>query len=574
MGKEGRADFGEEWKQEAYKLALKNAIQHEGKANEKAVLGMLLREHPELKSDVKQIIPALKEIVDSVNEMSKEEQEREAERLNILIMEDRKEEQISLPPLPNAKKGKVVMRIAPFPSGPIHIGNARPFILNDEYAKMYNGKLLLVIDDTIGGGGKEIDPDAYELIPDGLKWLGVEFSDVIYKSDRLEVYYEYARKLIEKDMAYVCECKAEKLREYRRKGIECEHRNRSVDENLRLFEDMLSGKFREGQASLRIKTDMKHKNPAFRDRVLMRISEREHPRVGRKYRVWPLLEFSWAIDDHLLGITHILRGKDLMMETEMEKYIWDIFGWEHAIVIHTGLMKIEGIKLSKSKAQKEVRAGIYSGWDDPRTWSMQSLRKRGIQPQAIRNFVLSVGLSQADITVPIDALYKENRRIIDSIALRYFFVPEPVLLEVKHAEERVAEAPLHPDFPEKGVRKIKFGGKVYVSASDAKILEKGSVVRLKDLMNVHIIEKGEVLIAEEVEMEDIKKIQKIQWVPHEDNVKTRVVMPDGEIIDGLAEPNCLNLKNGTIIQFERFGFCRVDNLDKVNKELIAYYTHR
>jgi glutamyl-tRNA synthetase len=237
-------------------------------------------------------------------------------------------------------------------------------------------------------------------------------------------------------------------------------------------------------------------------------------------------------------------------------------------------MRIEGIKLSKSKAQKEVRAGIYSGWDDPRTWSMQSLRKRGITPQAVRNFVLSVGLSQSDITVPIDALYKENRRIIDPIALRYFFVPGPVLLEIKDARERTVQVPLHPDFPERGTREIRLKGRVYIWNEDAKNLREGVVVRLKDLINIRIIKSGETLVAEEVDIADIKRIQKIQWVPYEDNIRTKVVMPDGEIVEGFAESSCIDLKPQIVIQFERFGFCCVDKVDKVNKELIAYYTHR
>ena len=154
---------------------------------------------------------------------------------------------------------------------------------------------------------------------------------------------------------------------------------------------------------MRVKTSMQHENPAFRDRVLFRISERAHPRVARKYRVWPLLEFSWAIDDHLLGITHIIRGKDLMMESEMEKYIWNIFGWPSCELLHSGMVRLEGMqaKISKSKAQKEVLSGKFSSWSDPRTWSVQSLMLRGIQPEALRKFVEDIGLNQNDTTVAL-----------------------------------------------------------------------------------------------------------------------------------------------------------------------------
>ena len=341
---------------------------------------------------------------------------------------------------------------------------------------------------------------------------------------------------------------------------------------------MLNHEYKEGEASLRIKTDMKHPNPAFRDRVLMRISEREHPRVGNKYVVWPLLEFSWAIDDHLLGITHILRGKDLMMETEMEKFIWDIFGWEHPVVIHTGLMRIEGVKLSKSKFQKEVKSGEFMGWHDPRTWSMQSLRKRGFMPEAIRRFVLSVGMSEADIVVPVEALYKENRRLIDPLANRYFFVHDPVLLEIENCTQPVAATPpLHPDFRGRGHRKLEFKGKAYITKQDAELLRNQRIVRLKDLMNVEFVgEENDRMVVRRIEDDevDMRKIVKVQWVPAHDFISARVVMPDATILKGYAESTCASVKPDTIVQFERFGFCRIESYDKLNKELLAYYTHR
>ena len=219
----------------------------------------------------------------------------------------------------------LVVRFAPYPSGPLHIGNAKQLILNDEYAKMYTGKFILVYDDTIGSEEKNISNEAYSLILDGVKWLNVKISKIYYKSDRLEIYYKYASELIKENKAYVCFCKAEELRKSRERGIECIHRNHSINENLEFWQQMLKNKFKPGQIILRIKTSMTHPNPAFRDRVLFRISVRSHPRTKLKYKIWPLLEFSWAIDDHLLGITHILRGKDLMMESEMERFIWDTF---------------------------------------------------------------------------------------------------------------------------------------------------------------------------------------------------------------------------------------------------------
>jgi len=226
----------------------------------------------------------------------------------------------------------------------------------------------------------------------------------------LEIYYKYAEEIIKKDKAYVCSCKPEVLRENRAKGKDCSCRKQSVEQNLKLWKEMF--KVKEGSMTLRIKTSMQDKDPAFRDRVIFRISEREHPRIKKKYRIWPLLDFSWAVDDYLLGMTHVLRGKDLMIETKMEEYIFDIFKWKKPEFIHTGLLQIEGIKLSKSKGQKEIKEGKYSGWDDPRTWSLQSLERRGIQPEAIRKFIISQGLTKSETTIPIDILYSINKDLI------------------------------------------------------------------------------------------------------------------------------------------------------------------
>jgi len=408
-----------DWQGFILAYALKNAIEHEGKAVEGAVISGLFHEGLE-KSDVKNVIKEVKLILNKVNAMTGDEQQEQFAGLKESTSHREGRQEGDLPELPEAVKGKVVMRIAPFPSGPLHIGNTRQVILNDEYAKKYDGKLLLVIDDTIGSEEKQIAPEAYKLIEQGVQWLQVKYQKpILYKSDRLENYYKYAEELIQKGKAYVCYCDAETLRKNRAEGKECKHRSQKPEETMAEWKKMF--KLGEGKAVLRIKTSMKDPNPAFRDRVLFRISEREHSRVGKKYKVWPLLEFSWAIDDKLLGMTHIIRGKELMIETDMEKFIFDIFGWKHPVFIHTGLLQFEGVKLSKSKGQKEIREGRYTGWDDPRTWSLQSLEKRGIMPETIRKFIVGLGINQNEITVPIDILYAENRKLLNEVAKGYGF---------------------------------------------------------------------------------------------------------------------------------------------------------
>lgn len=549
------------------KHALINATQHEGKADVQAVLGKIIAEKPELKPKIKKIISDIKKTVEEVNSWPIKKQKTQLKNFGIKIRKERIEEKKELPPLPNAEKyKKIAMRLAPFPSGPLHIGNARMVILNDEYVKKYKGKLLLVIDDTIGSEEKFILPEAYDLITDGLKWLGVKWDRLIYKSNRLKFFYNAAGELIKKNLAYVCECETEILRENRVKGIECVHRNQSVEENLRKWRNMLSGKFKEGEIVVRIKTDMKHPNPAFRDRVLLRVVEREHPRVGKKFVVWPLLEFSWAVDDQLLGITHILRGKDLVMEDMMEDFIWNKLGLKKTEFIHYGMLNIEEFKLSKTEARKAIEREEYSGWDDPRTWSLQSLRKRGIQPEAIRKFILNMGLSLADVTVPAEILYAENRKIVDSKANRYFAVLDPVEISIKNAPRmNKTKAHLHPDFPKRGYRTIPVNTqKIYIEKDDLEKY-KNQEVGLINLFSVKL-EKEVEFVSKKIEI----GTQKIQWIS-EPNVKIRIIMPDGKEKIAIAEPDIKKLKKGDLIQLQRIGFARVD---KTDKDIVLYFAHK
>jgi len=550
------------------KHALINAIQYNGKANPQAVLGKVIGEKPELKIRIKEISEEVRKVVEEINSWSIKKQEEKLRKLGIKIEKERKEERKELPPLPNAEKyEKIVMRLAPFPSGPLHIGNARMVILNDEYVKKYKGKLLLVMDDTIGSKEKFVIPEAYDLIIDGLKWLGVKWDEIVFKSDRLEIFYKGAEELIKRGLAYVCECDSETLRKNRIAGIECEHRNRSIEENLKKWKDMVNGKFEEGKAVLRLKTDMKHPNPAFRDRVLFRIVKREHPRVGKKWVCWPLLEVSWAFDDQLLGVTHILRGKDLIIEDMVEEFIWDKLGLKKKPeFIHYGLLNIKGIKLSKTEARKAIEKGEYSGWDDPRTWSLQSLRKRGIQPEAIRRFILSMGLSLADVTVPVEILYAENRKIIDPLANRYFAVLNPIEISVDGAPEiKETKALLHPDFPERGYRKIPLDlEKIYIEKEDFEKF-KGEEIGLINLFTIKLDKRAE-FVSEKIKFE----AKKIQWVS-EPNEKIKIVMPDGLIKEAIAEPSIRNIKENDLVQLVRIGFARCD---KANKEIVLYFGHK
>lgn len=556
------------------RYALKNAVKFDGEASVGPVMSKVMGEFEEMREDPGGTKELVGKMVDEVNKISFEDQKKELkEEMPQFFEEDEEEERNRLPELDSED---VVMRMAPYPSGPLHIGNARMVLLNDEYVKRNDGKLILFFDDTIGSEEKKPLSDAYDMIKDGLDWLDVDYHEIYYKSERMETYYEYGEKIIEMGEAYVCECRAEELRKKREKGEKCEHRDRSIEDNLKHWNEMLNGTFNEGEAVVRLKTDMEHSDPAFRDRVLFRIAEKEHPRVGMKYHVWPLLEFSWAIDDYQLGITHILRGKDLVIEDRMEEYIWDLFGWEGGEFLHYGMLRLKDVKLSKSEFQNKIQKGGLRGWDDPRTWSLQSLERRGIQPEAIRDFILDFGMSKTDIEVPPSKLYSKNREIIDSRANRYFFVKDPVKIklggEVEGGiETQEAKIPRHPEFSERGNRVLKSTREVWIPRKEWEA-NQGEEIRLKNLFNIEL--EGDEEKEEKkgkITNSGRRDLIKIQWLPRDgDELEAVVEHPDGKNAHGLVEKNVEEVNLGDIVQFERYGFVKIHEKEPI----LASFGHR
>ncbi|UCE09223.1 MAG: glutamate--tRNA ligase [Candidatus Thorarchaeota archaeon] len=551
---------------------LENAIKYNGKPSGKSVMSALMGNRTELRQRAQEVKAIVEKVVTEVSSLTLEQQRVELSEIApelVEVSDKLEEEEKELPPLPNLEKwSKIIMRLAPFPSGPLHIGNARMVILNDYYVKRYDGELILVFDDTIGSEEKVVEPDAYDLIPEGLDYLDVKCHRTIYKSDRLDLFYKYAVDLIERREAYVCDCDAEVWRTKHKLEMKaCPCSFLSVEDNLARWERMLDGSYPERSAAVRLMTGMTDPDPAMRDHVILRISDAEHPRVGAKYRVWPLLEYSWGIDDHELGISHIIRGKDLVKEGKIEQHIWNIYGWPHSELMYYGRIRFQDAKLSKSKSRKEVLDGVYSGWDDPRTWSLQSLEKRGIHPDALRKAMLDLGLSVVDISMSMKPVYSENRKIRDEQSPRLFLVLDPVWLSISGLPTSVTEveAPVHPDFPERGVRKIPLNVKkgavsLGVSSTDFQRIDEGEVFRLKDLANFTMRKKkAPSALFYSLDVDDVRRISGpiIHWVPEKESIPIELVMIDGHEVEGVAEPSAKGLKQGTFLQFERVGFGKV-----------------
>ncbi|MEE8199300.1 MAG: glutamate--tRNA ligase, partial [Thermoplasmata archaeon] len=255
--------------------------------------------------------------------------------------------------------------------------------------------------------------------------------------------------------------------------------------------------------------------------------------------------------------------KDLMMEDDMERAIWDVFEVEGPTFVHYGLLRVKEAELSKSRQRQLIEAGELTGADDPRTWSLQSLERRGIRPEALRGFIKGFGLSLTDIEVPGETLYAENRRLIDPDANRYFFVPDPVAVRIKGLPEpREAHPRLHPDFPDRGTRTLPGAEEVYLATQDLEA-HQGEEIRLKDWCNVRLNRDAEFLSWQ------VKNIPKVQWLPR--GHPASVLMPDASEVEGLVEEAVADLAEGTMLQFERFGFVR---LEERGPPVRAIYAHR
>ncbi|OUJ18970.1 Glutamyl-/glutaminyl-tRNA synthetase [Methanonatronarchaeum thermophilum] len=550
---------------EIKKYTLANALDYDGEANTGAVMSKVMGEREDLRNQAKEVKKTVQKIVKEINQMSIEEQRKKLQEIapEMLQEEEIKEEQ-ALPDLPG-NTDKVRMRFAPNPSGPLHLGHARAAILNDEYVEKYNGKFILRIEDT---DPKRVYPPAYEMIEEDIQYLEIDVDEKIIQGERIETYYEYAEQLIEMNKAYVCRCPAEQFRKLKKKGIACECRDQTPEKNLELWNKMLEGRYKEGEVAVRIKTHLNHPDPAIREWPAFRVVDQKHPVYGDRYNAYPLMNFSVAIDDHLMNISHIIRGKDHIPNKIRQEFIFDYFNWEKPEYIHHGTLSIEGVELSTRNIKKGIDEGKYTGWNDTRLGTLKALKKRGIQPKAIRESMKALGVSEVNSKFSWTTLYAENRKIIDKKADRYFFVPNPTEIKIENAEQYTATPPIHPDREETRQINVPKNPKILIPQKDADKMQKDDIIRLKDLYNIKITGQGTAKYIGN----SLKVLQEgaqiIQWTT-QDNIPIKIDK-QGKTEKGVAEKTIKKLKPNQTIQFERYGFVRIDQKNPYK----ACYAHR
>ncbi|MBP9966520.1 MAG: glutamine--tRNA ligase/YqeY domain fusion protein [Proteocatella sp.] len=502
--------------------------------------------------------------------------------------------------LKSGKHKDIMTRFPPEPNGYLHIGHAKAITLNFELADEFGGKTNLRFDDT--NPVKE-DEEFVQSIMEDVKWLGFEWDNLFWASDYFDIMYEKAVLLIKKEKAFVCDLSPEEMREYRgtltEPGKDSPYRNRSVEENLELFEKMREGAYDDGAKVLRAKIDMSSANINMRDPVIYRITKATHHNTGDKWCIYPMYDYAHPLEDAIEGITHSICT--LEFEDHRPFYDWVIRECEMESVpqqIEFARLNITNTVMSKRKLKKLVDDAVVDGWDDPRMPTISGLRRRGYTPEAIRTFCREIGISKSNSTV--DSQYLEHfiREDLIKKAPRTMAVLRPLKVIITNYEEgktEYLEAENNSDSEEDmGVRMIPFSREIYIEQDDfmenppAKYfrLFPGNEVRLK---HAYFIKCNEVIKDEQGNVTEIhctydpqtksgsgfneRKVKgTLHWVEAKNAVTAEMrlfepilldgeddVNPDSiEILQGYVEEGLRNAAPESKYQFFRHGYFNVD----------------
>jgi glutamyl-tRNA synthetase len=521
-------------------------------------------------------MPQILQVVGAVNALSLEQQRKtiESEFPDLLAEKPKKEEREGLPPLEDAQRGSVITRFPPEPNGYPHIGHAKAAIIDEEYARMYDGKLVLRFDDT--------NPEAerleyYAAIKVGLDWLGIKFDRIKNTSDDIEVLYKKSIELLSGNFAYVCTCKQETIAANRKEMRACKCSLGHVEQSMERWEKMFS-KYKPGDAIVRFRGDMKSENTVMRDPVMFRIIETKHPLLADKYRVWPSYDFAVAVEDSIDGITHAFRTKEYELRNELYYAILDALKMRKPKVLEFSRLGFEGMPVSKRILRPLIEEGKVSGYDDPRLPTLEALKRRGIRPEAIRKFVMSLGFTKADTTAPFETLESFNRKIVDSESIRLNMIKNPVGIKITGLPQTIT-MPNHP-IKEIGSRTIQLDEEFYLEREDLQNIKVGDKIRLMGLGNISITGLEPQATGQYSGDEMISDIPKVHWVVQKTAQKIKILVPrqlffgeqfnESSLVElnVFSEPYYSELKDGSEIQFVRFGYCRRDSL------LQAIYTHK
>lgn len=576
-----------------WRTALQNAAEHGGTTRDGVVIAKIMGVQAELRGMAGEVAAAVAPVVREVNGMTVEQQRaelikrfpdalaEEEERGRQRRMRQEHDRQHGLPELDDVQAGGggVVTRFPPEPNGYPHIGHAKAAIINSEYVRMYGGRRILRMDDT---NPESERMEFYAAIKVGLEWLGIEYDEVKNTSDDIELIYQKGLQLVEGGRAYVCTCKREEMGRNRREMRACRCSVLGVEETVERWHRMFE-RFKPGEAVVRFRGDIKSDNTVMRDPVLFRVVEGEHPLLKDRYRVWPSYDLAVAVEDSVDGVTHAFRSKEYELRNELYYAILDALGMRKPRVLEFSRLAFAGMPVSKRVLKPLIEEGKVSWYDDPRLPTLEAMRRRGIRPEAIREFIMSLGFTKSDTLAPFESLEAFNRKIIDGESVRLNMVSRPARLAVAGLPAPQIEIQNHPTAAGLGSRTVGLGnGVVCIASDDCAGLEPGGMTRLMGLGNVRItrVSPGPVLEGEYAGDDTGVECPKMQWVAADLAHRIRILVPGRLFVDDeynedsltemdvMVEPHYLELADGDPIQFIRFGYCRKDSRNQ------AIYTHR
>jgi len=367
--------------------------------------------------------------------------------------------------------GRVVTRFPPEPNGYLHIGHAKSICLNFGIAAQFNGRCHLRFDDT---NPEKEEQEYVDSIIENVRWLGWDWGKHLYfASDYFQQMYDYAVQLIKKGKAYVCDLSADEVRDYRgtltEPGRESPYRNRSIEENLDLFERMRAGEFADGSRTLRAKIDMAHPNLNMRDPVMYRILHASHHRTGDKWCIYPMYDWAHGLEDSIEQITHSICTLEFENHRPLYDWFLDESGVYHPQQIEFARLNLTYTVMSKRKLLKLVQDGHVRGWDDPRMPTISGLRRRGYSPQAIRNFCKVIGVNKFNSTVDFALLEHCLREDLNKTSPRVMAVLRPVKVVIENyppGQVEQMDAINNPEDPKAGTRKVPFSRELYIERDD------------------------------------------------------------------------------------------------------------
>ena len=377
--------------------------------------------------------------------------------------------------LASGKCESVMTRFPPEPNGYLHIGHAKSICLNFGLARKYGGKTNLRFDDT--NPVKE-DTEYVDSIKEDIRWLGFEWENERYASDYFDQLYEWAEELIRKGLAYVDDQTQEEIRAGRgtvqTPGVESPYRNRSVEENLRLFREMKEGKYADGEKVLRAKIDMAHPNMLFRDPLMYRIIHAHHHRTGDKWCIYPMYDFAHGQCDSIEHITHSICTLEFDVHRPLYDWFIDNTSIIKTLAVHPRQYEFARLNLSytmmsKRKLQQLVAENIVEGWDDPRMPTLAGMRRRGYTAAAIRNFCEAIGVTKFNSLTELALLEHCVRQDLNKVAKRAMAVFDPLEVEIENwddGEIDMLDAVNNPEDESAGTRKIPFSKRIYIERAD------------------------------------------------------------------------------------------------------------